>query len=149
MLYTTLAQGKLQMNEDFAISPDKSLLNIETIYRYLSEESYWAKGRSLETVRKSIEHSLCFGVYDGRGKLVGFARVVSDQATFAYLMDVFVLEEYRGRGLGKQLVEFVLNCPELKDVKRWQLATADAHGLYARYGFVPIASPDKKMEMLK
>lgn len=131
---------------DFSISTDKRLLDIRTIHEYLSERSYWAKGRSLETVQKSIEHSVCVGVYDTGEKLVGFGRVLTDYAVFAYIMDVFILEPYRGKGLGKRLIEYILHLPGLEKMKRWQLATTDAQGLYKRYGFVQITDPEKQME---
>ena len=116
------------------VSTDRSRLDLDLVHRYLSEEAYWARGRTREQVERSIEHSLPFGVYV-EGRQVGFARVVTDRATFAWLADVFVLPEARGRGLGKRLVETVLAHPELQPMKRWLLATADAHGLYRRYGF--------------
>ena len=100
---------------------------------YLYEESYWAQGRSIETVRKSIEHSLCFGVY-AAGQQVGFARVVTDYATFAWLADVFILESHRGLGLSKWLVECIVTHPDLQNLKNFLLATKDAHELYRRYG---------------
>jgi GNAT superfamily N-acetyltransferase len=116
------------------ISTDRSRLDLDLIHRYLSEESYWARGRSREATARAIEHSIPFGVYD-RGRQVGFARVVTDRATFAWLADVFVLPSHRGQGVGKRLVEAVLEHPELRAVRRWLLATADAHGLYRRFGF--------------
>ena len=134
------------MSDSFIISPDKNKLDIQTIHRYLSERSYWAKGRTLETVQKSIENSICFGMYDQDEKLVGFGRVVTDHAVFAYIMDVFILEDHRGQGLGKRLIEYILNFPELRNLRRWQLATTDAHGLYRRYGFMDLAAPEKHME---
>ena len=119
---------------DYEISTDRSRLDVDLIHRFLSEESYWAKGRPREQVERSLEHSLNFGAYlDGRQ--VGFARVVTDRATFAWLADVFVVRDHRGRGVGKQLVEAALAHPELRDVSRWLLGTADAHDLYRRYGF--------------
>ena len=135
-----------EMNENFVICSEKSKLDIHTIYEYLSERSYWAKGRTLKTVQKSIDNSLCFGMYDQNNRLVGFGRVVTDYAVFAYILDVFILEEHRGTGLGKKLIDFIINFSELKDIKRWQLATADAHGLYKIYGFVGLAAPEKHME---
>lgn len=131
------------------ISTEKKLLNIPMIHQYLSERSYWAKGRSLEAVRKSIENSLCFGVYDDDGKQLGFARVVTDYAVFGWLMDVFVLEEYRGEGLGKQLMEAIVNHPDLKNLRRMGLGTDDAHGLYQQYGFTSLSKPDNMMELLR
>jgi GNAT superfamily N-acetyltransferase len=116
------------------ISTDPSRLDRDMVHRYLSEEAYWARGRSRDVTERAIEHSMPFGVYvDGRQ--VGFARVVTDRATFAWLADVFVLPSHRGHGLGKRLVETILGHPELRGMKRWFLATADAHGLYRRYGF--------------
>jgi GNAT superfamily N-acetyltransferase len=138
--------GKREMQDDFVLSTDKHRLDIETIHRYLSERSYWAKGRDLDTVRQSIAHSLCFGIYGPDDAQVGFARVVTDYAIFAFIMDVFVLEAYRGRGLGQRLIAFITNFPELKNLKRWQLVTDDAHGLYAQYGFKSLAAPQKHME---
>jgi GNAT superfamily N-acetyltransferase len=116
------------------ISTDPSRLDRDMIFRYLSEEAYWARGRSRELIDRSIEHSMPFGAY-ADGRQVGFARVVTDRATFAWLADVFVLPDQRGQGIGKRLVEAVLSHPELVPMKRWFLATADAHGLYRRYGF--------------
>ena len=133
------------IDEAYTISTDKSLLDIDMIFNYLSKESYWAKGISENVVRRSIEHSLCFGVYK-ENKQVGFARIISDFATFAYLADVFLLPENRGKGLSKRLMEKIVDHPDLQGLRRWSLATADAHGLYARYGFTPIAKPERWME---
>jgi ribosomal protein S18 acetylase RimI-like enzyme len=137
---------KGKMSEDYAVSTDKGKLNIQIIHQCLSERSYWAKGRSFETVRRSFENSLCFGVYAKNNVMAGFARVVTDKAVFAYVMDVFILEEYRGRGLGKRLMESVMNHPELRNIKKWQLATNDAHALYEKYGFGKLEAPEKHME---
>ncbi len=128
----------------FTIDTDKSRLQLDTIHRFLAG-SYWAKGIPLEVVRRSIENSLCFGVYEG-DEQVGFARVVTDFATFAYLADVFVLESHRGRGLATLLMDAVISHPRLQGLRRWALATRDAHGLYARYGFTPLAAPQRFME---
>ncbi len=133
------------INEAYTISTDKSLLDVSMIFNYLSKESYWAKGISENVVRRSIEHSLCFGVYI-ENKQVGFARIISDYATYAYLADVFLLAEYRGMGLSKRLMEMIVDYPDLRGLRRWVLATADAHGLYARYGFTPLAKPERWME---
>ncbi|HEX8096951.1 MAG TPA: GNAT family N-acetyltransferase [Pyrinomonadaceae bacterium] len=130
---------------EFTISTDRSRLDVETIHRYLSTESYWALGRPLEVVRRSIEHSLPFGVYKS-DRLAGFARVITDYATFAWLADVFVLEEFRGLGLGKWLVEVILAHPELQGFRRWVLATKDAHELYRRHGFRELKEPARWME---
>jgi GNAT superfamily N-acetyltransferase len=128
------------------VSTDPKRLDLDVIHRFLSQRSYWAEGIPREVVERSIRNSLAFGVYD-EDRLVGFARVVTDRATFAYLADVFVLEEYRGRGLSKWLLECVLAHPDLKGLRRWLLVTRDAHGLYARYGFRPLADPEALMEI--
>jgi len=107
--------------------------------------SYWAKGIPLTTVEKSLAHSLCFALLDGH-RQVGFARVISDYATIAYLNDVFVLSEYRGRGLSKWLMECITSHPELQGLRRWMLATRDAHGLYEKFGFTPLKKPEVFME---
>jgi GNAT superfamily N-acetyltransferase len=134
------------MTDNFVISTDKSRLDVQAIHSYLSERSYWAKGRSLETVQKSIDKSLCFGIYDQSRQFVGFARVVTDSAIFAYIMDVFILEDYRGKGLGKRLIEYILDFPELNNLARWHLVTDDAHGFYKKCGFSGLAAPEKHME---
>ena len=108
-------------------------------------ESYWAEGISREVMARSIENSLCFGVF-GDGKQIGFARVISDYATFAYIGDVFVLESYRGHGLGKWLMECVIGHPWLQGLRRWTLLTRDAHGLYGQFGFTPLKRPERYME---
>ncbi|HKJ42590.1 MAG TPA: GNAT family N-acetyltransferase [Sunxiuqinia sp.] len=135
--------------KNFMVSTEKSLLDIPTIHQYLSERSYWAKGRSMDTVQKSIENSLCFGIFDENGKQLAFARVVTDYAIFGWLMDVFVLEEYRGRGFGKQLMEAIVNNPDLKNLRRMGLGTDDAHGLYRQYGFTELSKPGNMMELLR
>jgi GNAT superfamily N-acetyltransferase len=118
---------------DYTISTDRDRLDLDVIHRFLSR-SYWAEGRSRERVAVAIAHSLPFGLYH-QGAQVGFARVVSDAVVVAFLADVFVLEEHRGRGLGAWLVDVVTGLPELGRIRRWLLGTRDAHGLYARYGF--------------
>jgi GNAT superfamily N-acetyltransferase len=132
----------------FFISTDTKLLDIPLIHDFLANHSYWAHDRPLEVVRRSIENSLCFGLYEGRSQ-IGFARVVTDSATFAWLCDVFVLESHRGRGLSKWLIECVMNYPSLRDLRRVLLATRDAHGLYARYGFAALAEPPRFMEVFR
>jgi GNAT superfamily N-acetyltransferase len=130
---------------DYTLSTDKTRLDLALVYEYLSHSSYWARGRSYATVQRSIEHSLCFGVYAGDLQ-VGFARVVTDYATFAWLCDVFVVEPHRDRGLGKWLVEYVVGHPDLKDLRIFLLATRDAHDLYRHYGgFVKLTEPDRWM----
>jgi GNAT superfamily N-acetyltransferase len=120
------------------------MLDLEVVHGFL-RRSYWAAGVPENVVRRSIENSLCFGVYRGEEQ-AGFARVVTDRATFAYLADVFVLEEHRGRGIGKWLVEVILSHPDLQGLRRWMLATRDAHDLYRRYAFTELARPGIFME---
>ena len=129
----------------FLISTDRSKLDVEVIHRFLTR-SYWAEGIPLETVTRAIENSLCFGVYNGNEQ-AGFARVVSDFATYAYLADVFILEPYRERGLGKELIASVMAHPELQGLRRWSLGTRDAHGLYAQFGFTALENPSRMMEI--
>jgi GNAT superfamily N-acetyltransferase len=131
--------------DGFIISTDKEKLDIQMIQTFLSGESYWAQNRTLEQTRRAIEHSLCFGIYDGAAQ-IGFARIISDFATFAYVGDVFVLGEYRGRGLSKWLMETLVGHPGLQGLRRWLLATKDAHGLYEKYGFAPLRFPERWME---
>jgi GNAT superfamily N-acetyltransferase len=131
--------------EEYWISTDSDRLNVEMIHDYISNSSYWAKGRSIEKVKRSIENSLNFGVYLKEDQ-VGFARVVTDYATFAWLADVFILEEYRRRGLSKWLVEVIVGHPELQGLRRFLLATRDAHGLYRRYGFNNLEDPARWLE---
>jgi len=131
---------------DFLISTDRERLNLAVIHGFLTN-CYWAKGISRDVVARSIEHSLCFGIYDGGGAQAGFARVVSDYATVAYLGDVFVLESHRGRGLSKWLMECVMQHPALQNLRRWILLTRDAHGLYSQFGFTPIETPERYMEL--
>jgi predicted GNAT family N-acyltransferase len=132
------------LNDDFTLSTDKSLLNINTIHGFLVK-SYWAQGIPRQTVELSIEHSLCFGLYRNEQQ-VGFARVISDRATFAYLSDVFVLETERGQGLGKWMMSCILSIPDFQKVRRFLLATADAHGLYRQFGFTGLSKPERMME---
>jgi GNAT superfamily N-acetyltransferase len=157
---------------EFLLTTDPSRLDLDLIHGFLTT-CYWAKGIPRETVARSIEHSLCFGIYDessetapslakdarhgtpadpqGRGTStqVGFARVITDLATFAYLGDVFVLDSYRGRGLGKWLMECIMQHPALQGLRRWTLATRDAHGLYSQFGFTPLKTPERYMELHK
>jgi GNAT superfamily N-acetyltransferase len=117
----------------YTISTDKARLEIDVIQDFLNHSSYWAQDRPLATIEKSLQNSLCFGVYDGE-RQVGFARVVTDYATFAWLADVFVLETHRGQGIGKQLIEHIVAHPDLQNIRLFCLATRDAHGLYQAYG---------------
>jgi len=119
--------------ERFSISTDQEKLNIEFVHDYLCNQSYWAQGRSRQVVEKSTQNSLCFGVFDGEIQ-IGFARMVTDSITFAWLCDVFIAESYQGQGLGKWLVESIVSHPEIIEVKYILLATSDAHELYRKYG---------------
>jgi GNAT superfamily N-acetyltransferase len=127
------------MNEnEYTISTNKKQLDLAMIHDFLSNKSYWAKAIPLEVVKKAIENALCFGVYH-QEKQVGFARVVTDYATTAYLGDVFISEPYRGKGLGKRLVKTIIDHPELANLRLWFLGTRDAHNLYKKYGFKKVA----------
>ena len=131
---------------DIEITTDPARIDVAMVHRFLSESSYWAKGRSRDTVERSIRHSLCFSVFAGGGQ-VGFARVVSDRAVFAYLMDVFVLPAWRGRGLSKGLMRAIVDHPDLQDLTLFMLRTSDAHGLYAQFGFEPIERAEDLMAL--
>jgi GNAT superfamily N-acetyltransferase len=133
------------MNNEFYISTDKEKLDIKLIHDFLNNDSYWAKGRSEETIRKSIDNSLCFGVYKG-SQQIGFARVVTDYAVLAWILDVFILKEFRKQALGVKLLESIMNHSELQKLQRWGLATDDAHGLYKKFGFELIKRPEIFME---
>jgi GNAT superfamily N-acetyltransferase/predicted metal-dependent hydrolase len=130
---------------DYEISADPSRLDLDVIHSFLSN-SYWAKNIPRQLVERSIRHSLCFGIFHS-GKQIGFARVISDFATFAYLADVFVLPEHRGRGVSKQLMETILEHRDLQGLRRFMLATLDAHGLYKQFGFEPLDHPDRYMSI--
>jgi GNAT superfamily N-acetyltransferase len=133
------------VDAEFEISTDGSRLDIDLIHSFLAT-SYWAEGRLRSVVERSIRNSLCFGVYLA-GRQVAFARVVSDRAVFAYLMDVFVIPEFRGRGISKVLMRSVLGHPDLQNLRVFLLATRDAHGLYAQFGFRPLAQPERWMSI--
>ncbi len=131
--------------DGYLISTDKARLDVGLIHEFLSQSSYWAKGRPLEIVQRSIEYSLCFGVYKG-AQQVGFARVVTDRATFAWLCDLFIVEAHRGQGLGKWLVACIMAHPDLQTLRGFLLATRDAHELYRRYGgFEALPASDRLM----
>jgi GNAT superfamily N-acetyltransferase len=129
---------------DILVSTDPARLDLETVHGFLTG-SYWAEGIPRETVERSIRHSICFGAFD-RGRQVGFARVISDRATFAYVADVFVLDSHRGRGIGKRIMTAVTTHPELQNLRLWTLFTRDAHGLYRQVGFREARHPDRLME---
>jgi len=135
---------------DYFISTDRALLDLDVIHDFLTH-CYWAEGIPRELVARSLEHSLCFGLYhqpaSAVAQQVGFARVVSDVATFAYLGDVFILQEHRGRGLGKWLMESIVRHPELQGLRRWSLVTRDAHQLYSEFGFQALKNPERHMEI--
>lgn len=132
--------------DEYFISTDSSLLNIDVIYNYLSNESYWAQNIPKEVVVKSIRNSLCFGLYH-QDKQVGFARLITDRATFAYLADVFILKEYRKKGLSKWLIETIQAYPDLQGLRRWMLGTRDAHGLYEQFGWTVLDEDTRKRFM--
>ena len=130
----------------YRFSTIKSQLQIQVIHNFLSNDAYWSKNIPLEVVQKAIENSICIGIYDGESQ-VGFARIISDEATFAYLADVFVLPDYRGKGLSKALMSFIMSWDWVAQIRRFTLATRDAHGLYAAFGFAPPAKPEINMEI--
>ena len=130
---------------EYTIATDSARVDIDVVHRYLSEESYWAQDIPREVVARSIAHSLCFSVLHDKNQ-IGFARVTSDRATVAYLGDVFILPSHRGKGLSKRLMECISSHPALQGLRRWMLATSDAHGLYAQFGFTPIKAPERWME---
>jgi GNAT superfamily N-acetyltransferase len=132
-------------NGEFEISTDAARLDLTIVHGFLTN-SYWARGIPLETVQRSIENSLCFGIYHS-DRQIGFARAITDRATFAYLADVFVVPAYRGRGLSKWLMQCILEHPDLQGLRLWMLATQDAHGLYERYWFTPLKRPERWMEI--
>ena len=134
--------------DGYEITTDPRRFNLDVIHHYLSEESYWAKGIPRDVVARSLENSLCFAILVRSSRAqVGFARVTTDRATFAYLADVFVLPAHRGRGLSKWLMRVMLSHPDLQGLRRWMLATLDAHGLYKEFGFTPLAQPERFMQL--
>jgi GNAT superfamily N-acetyltransferase len=144
-----LSQDQEHLSRDgYSISTDPERLDVAAIHAYLSR-SYWAEGIPLPVVADSLRGSLAFGLFDPSGAQVGLARVITDRATYAYLCDVYVLEEHRGRALGKWLVETVLAHPSLARLRRFSLATRDAHDLYSQFGFKPLRSPDNHMEVVR
>jgi N-acetylglutamate synthase-like GNAT family acetyltransferase len=132
--------------EGYRISSEYTDMDLSVIHKYIAN-SYWAKNIPLETMKKAVHNSLCFGVFTESGDQIGFARMVTDSATFAYLADVFILDEHRGKGLSKRLMQQILAHPQLQGLRRMALATRDAHGLYEQFGFKALASPDTFMEL--
>lgn len=138
----------LEVHKDnFTISTDPARLDLDVVCDFLAR-AYWALGRPRERTERAFANSLVFGLYDGK-KQIGLARVVSDYAVFAYLCDVFIHEEYRAHGLGKWLIATVMSHPDLQGLRRWTLATSDAHGLYRQFGWDDLQNPDKWMEILR
>ena len=133
------------IKDKFYISTEKEKMDIDLIHSFLTR-SYWAEGISKEIIRRSIEGALCFGVFENE-KQVGFARMITDRATFAYLADVFIIEEYRGLGLSKWLMEVIMSYPDLQGLRRLMLATRDAHELYKKFGFTPLNNFDRWMHI--
>jgi GNAT superfamily N-acetyltransferase len=129
----------------YEISTDPSRFDVTAIHAFLAQ-SYWSPGVPRSTIERAIANSLCFGAF-WQGQQVGFARVITDRATFAYLCDVYVLEAHRGQGLAQELMDQIVRHPDLQGLRRMMLATLDAHGLYAKYGFTPLAAPDRMMEV--
>jgi GNAT superfamily N-acetyltransferase len=128
------------------VSTDKSKLDVPFIQHFL-KDIYWAAGRTIAEVQTTIAHSFCFGIYLG-DKQIGFARVITDYVVFAYVMDVFITEEYRGKGYSSLLIDNMMNEPQLKNIQIWRLATTDAHFLYRKFGFKELAHPEKLMEKI-
>jgi ribosomal protein S18 acetylase RimI-like enzyme len=141
MEYTDLTRGP------YSVTADGRRIDVDAVHGFLTR-CFWARGISKDLVAKSIAHSLCFGLFDDRAQ-IGFARVVTDSSTYAYLCDVYVLEQYRGKGLGKWMMEFVMAHPDLQGLRRFQLVTRDAHGLYRRHGFKTPANPEGYMEIFR
>ncbi|MFC6103328.1 GNAT family N-acetyltransferase [Olivibacter domesticus] len=138
----------MSIEGDFIISTDKSLMDIAMIHQYLSTESYWAKNIPLAIVERSINNSLNFGVFH-QEKQIAYARIITDYSTIAYLGDVFVLSDFRGKGISKWLIKEITAHPPLQGLRRWILLTADAHGLYKKYGWESILQPEKWMEKVR
>jgi GNAT superfamily N-acetyltransferase len=130
---------------EYTISTNNDRLSIQLIHDFISNQSYWGRGRRIETVQRALENSLNFGLYK-KNQQIGFARVVTDYCTFAWLADVFVIDEYRGQGLSKWLMEVIMSHPQLAGMRRWVLATRDAQGLYRQFGFVDMLQPERWME---
>ena len=140
-----IGEALIWTRDGYEITTERARVDVDAVHRYLSEESYWAKNIPRDVVERSILHSLCFAIQHGDA-LAGFARVTSDRASVAYIGDVFVLPGHRGKGLSKWLMECIASHPELQGLRRWMLATSDAHGLYAKFGFTPLKAPQRWME---
>lgn len=138
---------KENKRSDIKISTDKRKLNVKGIHKFLTN-SYWAKGIPIEVVKKQVKNSFCFGVFSN-SEQIGYARIITDYIGFAYLCDVYIEKEFRGKGLSKQLMKEIINHPKLKNIKNWMLSTNDAHGLYEKYGFKPLDEPRKLMRRVK
>ncbi len=134
-----------ELKNGFLVSTDQSKLDVPFIHAFLAHHSYWSKNIPELVVRKSIEGSVCFGMYKN-DRQIGFARVITDKATFAYLADVFIDEPLRGKGLAQWMMQFILQHPELQGFRNWMLATRDAHGLYRKFGFNPLENPERIMK---
>ncbi|SEO86521.1 GNAT family N-acetyltransferase [Mucilaginibacter sp. OK283] len=143
---TTFIDDTPFIEKGFIISTDKNLLPIDVIFNYLNDDSYWAQGIPRQKLENAIENSMCFGVYN-HTTFAGFARIITDKATFAYLCDVFILPEFRKKDLSKWLMQTIVKHPDLQGLRRWSLATADAHGLYAQFGFSQLSKPQNWMEI--
>jgi GNAT superfamily N-acetyltransferase len=146
MIEASCAGAPNMHKSQYTVSTDKAQFDVEMIYRFLTN-CYWAEGVPRDVVQRSIDNALCFGVFD-REQQVGFARVITDRATYAYIGDVFILESHRGCGLSKLLMKAIMEHPELQGLRRWSLVTNDAHGLYQQFGFSPLANPQKYMELV-
>jgi N-acetylglutamate synthase-like GNAT family acetyltransferase len=144
----TFINNTAYLNKGYIISTDKSLIDLDYIFNFLTEESYWAKGISKAIFKKSIENSICFSIYL-KNEQIGFARVITDYATFAYLADVFIDKNHRKKGLSKWLVQNILDYDQLQNLRLWLLATADAHQLYQQFGFVSLNNPQRFMQIFK
>ena len=142
----TIMNDEVFAQRGFIISTDKNLIDFETVYNYLNNDSYWAQGIPRERMERAIDNSICFGIYHN-GKQAGFTRVVTDMATFGYICDVFILPEYRRLGLSKWLMQTIIQYPEFQGLRRWSLATLDAHGLYEQVGFTGLSKPQNWMEI--
>lgn len=141
-------QAPTILYRSYTITTDKTKMHIDQIHKWLSEKSYWSQNIPIETVRKAFDHSFCIGVLSGEEQ-IGYARLVTDYATFAYLADVFVKEEHRGKGLSKKMMEALMDLDWVKQLRRIMLATLDAHELYAQYGFQPLSKPERIMEITR